>query len=129
MSRLSLLDATFLLVDSAVSPKHVGALQLYERPAAAGEDFVLRLYRRLQRIPPRTPFDKKLKMRRFGLPEWVDEPSLDWDYHLRHVALPAPGNNLQLTEMIGELHERPLDRHKPLWRVYLIEGLAQRRFA
>ena len=129
MSRLSLLDATFLLVDSAVSPKHVGALQLYELPAAADEDFVARLYQRLLRIPPTAPFDKKLKLRRFGLPEWVNEARPDWDYHLRHLALPEPGSQSQLTEMIAELHARPLDRDKPLWRVFLIENLARRRFA
>ncbi len=129
MARLSLLDATFLLVDSEVSPKHVGALQVYELPKRAGADFPARIYQRLRGMPPTAPFDKKLKMRRLGLPEWVDEEEIDWDYHLRQIALPAPGSQAQLCEVVAELHTRPLDRDRPLWRVCVIEGLEQRRFA
>jgi WS/DGAT/MGAT family acyltransferase len=129
MSRLSLLDATFLLVDSEVSPKHVGALQVFELPASADENFVARLYHRLREMPPSAPFDRKLKMHRFGLPEWVPEPEPDWDYHLRHMALPAPGAQNELADLVAGLHSKPLDRDRPLWRVYLIESLAGRRFA
>ena len=66
---------------------------------------------------------------RLGLPVWVDDPRFDLHYHVRRSALPAPGTDAQLRELVGRLQGRPLDRSRPLWEIYLVEGLADGRFA
>ena len=64
-----------------------------------------------------------------GLPVWVDDPGFELDYHVRRSALPAPGSDAQLRELVGRLMSRQLDRARPLWEIYLVEGLSDDRFA
>ncbi len=59
-------------------------------------------------------------------PYWVDDPDFDLDFHVREIALPAPGNDAQLAEQVARIVARPLDRRRPLWELYLIHGLEER---
>lgn len=127
MAKLSLADFGFVALESAYSPKHVGGLQVYELPEGAKPDFVRHLYDAFRAQPPSAPFDLKLK--RGGIPEWVQDDAIDMSYHVRHTALPYPGTRVELANLVEDLHEELLDRSRPMWRFYLIEGVAKGRFA
>lgn len=129
-SRLSALDASFLFMEDATTPMHAGGVAIF-RPPAGGFD-----HERLVRlIKQRLPFVPRYRMRvrevPFGLarPVWVDDERFDVTYHVRRSALPRPGSREQLDELVARLLSRPLDRSRPLWEMYLVEGLADGCFA
>ena len=107
---------------------HVGALVIFEGPPPAREDFAAHIESRLGRVPR---YRQKLAFPRFemGRPFWVDDPSFNLDYHVRHTALPKPGSDEQLRQLAGGIFSQRLDRSKPLWEVWLIQGLDDGRFA
>ena len=130
--RLSPLDSLFLAIDSVESPAHVGGLMIYEIPKNYKGNFVRDLKERLLASgKPTFPFSHRLKPQ--GIvprwPEWEEDVNLDLTFHLRHSGLPKPGTMEDLYALVSRLHARQLDRARPLWEFYLIEGLSGNRFA
>jgi WS/DGAT/MGAT family acyltransferase len=131
---LSAQDASFLFFERRATHMHVAALAIFEvgplRSATGGVD-AARLARygesQLGKLPS---YRRKLAFAPLsGRPVWVDDPYFDLDYHLRHTALPAPGSEEDLKRLVGRVLSQPLDRDRPLWEMWLIEGLERDRFA
>src|SRR3954471_10701072 len=125
--RLSPLDRSFLIYETPVAHMHVAGNYIFEadplrRPDGGLDISSIRAYveRRLARIPryrqivSRTPF---------GTPIWVDDPHFNLDYHVRHSSLPRPGDDGQLKALCGRVFSQALDRSKPLWELWIVEGL------
>jgi WS/DGAT/MGAT family acyltransferase len=127
MKHLSALDAAFLHLESAEMPMHVGSLHRFQPPEGyAGswyEDVKEHVARRMHLAPV---FTQKLALMPFDLanPVWIDDDDVDLDYHIRHTVLPQPGTQAQLEALAARLHSSLLDRSRPLWEFYVIEGLA-----
>src|SRR5829696_6427853 len=126
--RLSALDASFLHQEKQASHMHVGALVIFEGPAPSHEEFLEGIESRLHLVPR---YRQKLAVPRFemGRPFWVDDLSFNIDYHVRHTALPKPGSDDQLRQLAGRIFSQRLDRPKPLWEVWLIQGFEGGKFA
>jgi WS/DGAT/MGAT family acyltransferase len=126
--RLSAVDASFLHQERQASHMHVGALVIFEGPPPAREEFAAHIESRLHLVPR---YRQKLAFPRFemGRPFWVDDPSFNLDYHVRHTALPEPGGVDQLRGLAGRIFSQRLDRSKPLWEIWLVQGLEDNRFA
>jgi diacylglycerol O-acyltransferase / wax synthase len=128
--RLSSLDVSFLYLEDSTTPMHVGSVALFQ-PAEGGFDYdrLVRLIKGRIALVPR--FRQRVRWVPGGLanPVWVDDESFDVTYHVRRSALPKPGTEAQLRELVGRIMARPLDRSRPLWEMYLIEGLEGGRFA
>lgn len=123
MNRLGVVDTAFFALESPTRPSHAGVLMLFTPPdGETGPEFARRILAAFRSIPPATPFDRHPVLQ--PLPHWVTDDEVDLDYHLRALALPAPGSREQLMETVGELYVALLDRSRPLWECYLIEGLA-----
>jgi diacylglycerol O-acyltransferase len=107
---------------------HIGGLTIIEGPPPSMEEFLEQIRRRLHLVPryrhklAHTAVDS-------GRPVWIDDPSFNLDYHVRHTALPAPGSWEQLQDLTARIFSQQLDRSKPLWEMWLIEGLQDNRFA
>jgi diacylglycerol O-acyltransferase / wax synthase len=126
MRQLSGVDASFLNMETASVFGHVASLNIYDptgAPGGAGIEATKRTI--LERIDQLTPFRRRLVEVPLGLdlPYWIEDPDFDIDYHVRHHAVPPPGNAQQLGEVISRIVARPLDRSRPLWELYVIEGL------
>lgn len=130
VTRLSAPDAAFYQRDNTSTPVYVGSLSILRRPrnGLSYENLLETVERRLPQIPR---YRQKVREVTFGLarPVWVDDPDFDIAYHVRRSALPSPGSDLQLYELVSRLAARPLDRTRPLWEMYLVEGLSQNRLA
>lgn len=128
--RLSPLDIAFLKMETPEAPSHVGGLQIFEIPAGYKGSFVADLKDKLLETTVGQPFNLKLSPRGlpFAFPAWVPDGNFDIDFHLRHSALPKPGRMDDLMKLVSRLHGRLLDRTRPLWEMYLIEGLDGNRF-
>lgn len=130
--KLSILDSSWLSMESRDTPMHVGGLVLFEMPDDAGPDYMREVYQHLtncEDICP--PFNQKLKS---SLPfdldaGWVEDRKFDIEYHVRHHALPKPGRIRELLALVSHLHGVQMDRQRPLWESYLIEGIEGNRFA
>lgn len=130
--RLSVLDSTFLRIETADTPMHVGALMTFRIPEGAGPGFVAGVVSRFRApVPLRRPFNQMLHKGKAGglAPSSVTVETLDMGYHVRHTALPAPGGERELGELISHLHSTRLDPTRPLWTCHVIEGLDGDRFA
>ena len=126
--RLSALDASFLHLEDAGAPMHVASIMAFAGPPPAYADLVRHVAERLhlvpryrQRLAP-VPFEQ-------GRAVWVDDPHFNLGYHLRHTALPAPGHDAKLKALAGRLFAQRLDRTKPLWEMWLVEGCRDTGFA
>src|ERR671922_1838979 len=128
MDRLSPVDASFLHQEGRASHMHVGAVMIFEGPPPSRDDFVEHIESRLRLVPR---YRQKLAFPRFemGRPLWVDDPRFNLDYHVRHTALPSPGSIEQLRGLVGRIFSQRLDRSKPLWEVWLVQGLGDGGFA
>jgi WS/DGAT/MGAT family acyltransferase len=126
--RLTALDATFLYLEDRSAHMHVGAVAVFEGRPPAYRDLVRLIASRLDRVPR---YRQRLAFVPFelGRPAWVDDAHLDLEFHVRHTALPAPGGEEQLERLAGRLFSQRLDRDKPLWELWLIEGFADDKFA
>jgi diacylglycerol O-acyltransferase len=126
--RLSPVDAGFLAQEGPNAHMHIGAVALFEGPAPAYRDFCNHIRSRLHLVPR---YRQKLAVPPLetGRPLWVDDPTFNLDYHVRHTALPAPGSEEQLRALAARIHSQRLDRAKPLWELWLVQGLADKRFA
>ncbi|MCC5874473.1 MAG: wax ester/triacylglycerol synthase family O-acyltransferase [Gammaproteobacteria bacterium] len=126
MDKLKILDASFLYAETANTPMHVAAVQHFELPKGREDGFFesLRGYigDRVHLIPFMT---RRLKPTPLGMdhPVWVRDRSFDINYHVQRTRVPAPGTQSQLEQTVARLHETPLDRSRPLWQYWLIEGL------
>src|SRR3954466_7633033 len=128
VERLTALDASFLYLEERDTPMHVGGVLLLDAPPvglAAIESLV----------EARLPLVPRYRQRvlevpgHLANPVWADDPDFDVDYHVRRSALPRPGSEEQLLDLVARLTARPLDRRRPLWEMYLVEGLANGRSA
>src|SRR6187455_2476164 len=126
--RLSAVDATFLAQERANSHMHIGAVLLLEGPAPAYEDFLNHIRSRLHLVP-RYRHKLAVPPLETGRPIWIDDPSFNLEYHVRHTALPHPGSEQQLRALAARVHSQRLDRAKPLWELWLVQGLENNRFA
>ena len=128
MDRLTSVDASFLSNETSSSHMHIGAVLVFEGPPPAYADFLEHVESRLHLVPR---FRQKLATPpvQAGRPLWVDDPRFNLEYHVRHSALPAPGSEEQLRNIAGRLFSQQLDRSKPLWELWLIQGLEENRFA
>jgi diacylglycerol O-acyltransferase / wax synthase len=126
--RLSGLDSSFLHMERAGAHMHVASMSIFEGPAPGHTEFRDHLASRLHLVPR---FRQKLRFVPFaqGRPVWVDDPHLNLDYHVRQTALPAPGSDEQLRNLAARIFSQQLDRSKPLWEMWLVEGLHDGRFA
>jgi diacylglycerol O-acyltransferase len=132
MQRLSVPDTGWLVIEGRERPMHVGGLQLFHPPEDAGPEFLRQLVADLRsHADVRSPFDRRLA-RPYGIAggvySWVED-EVDLEYHFRHLALPEPGRIRELLALVSRLHASLLDRHRPLWECYLIEGIEDGRFA
>jgi diacylglycerol O-acyltransferase len=128
LDRLTAVDASFLHQEGTNSHMHIGGLTLLEGPAPAMEDFLEQIRRRLHLVPR---YRHKLAYTALdsGRPVWVDDPNFNLEFHVRHTALPAPGSWEQLRNLTARIFSQALDRSKPLWEMWLIEGFEGGRFA
>jgi WS/DGAT/MGAT family acyltransferase len=126
--RLSAVDASFLAQEGHTSHMHVGAVFVFEGPPPSYEDFCDQVRSRLHFVPR---YRQKLAVPPLetGRPLWVDDGNFNLEYHIRHTALPAPGSEDQLRALAARIHSQQLDRSKPLWETWLVQGLEGNRFA
>jgi diacylglycerol O-acyltransferase len=131
MRQLTSLDAQFLAVETPRTYGHVGGLAVYDQSTAPGGKLELKdvcnlVSERLHLLPP---FRWRLVEVPFGIdhPYWVEDPDFDIDFHIRDAAIPPPGDDRSLAEVVARIFARPLDRSRPLWELYLIHGLADGR--
>jgi diacylglycerol O-acyltransferase len=123
--RLSSLDVSFLASETSTTAMHVGGVAVLQ-PPADGFDYerLVELIRQRIALVPRYRQKVRVVPGRLANPVWVDDEDFDLAYHVRRSALPKPGDDAQLRALVGRLQARQLDRHRPLWEVYLVEGLA-----
>ena len=128
MDRLSPVDVSFLDQEKEGSHMHIGAVMTFEGPPPTREDLRAHITSRLHLVPR---YRQKLAFPRLemGRPLWVDDPSFNIDYHVRHTALPQPGGIEQLRLLAARIFSQRLDRTKPLWELWLVQGLEDNRFA
>lgn len=128
--RLSALDTSFLYLEEPTTPMHVGGLAVFINPAEGFDsgDLVDLIRARLGLVPRYRQIVRSVPGH-LANPVWVDDPDFDIDFHVRRSGLPKPGSDQQLLELVGRLMSRPLDRHRPLWELYIVDGLGDNRFA
>jgi diacylglycerol O-acyltransferase len=125
--RLSGLDCSFLHLERDGAHMHVASTMTFEGPAPDRDEFLHHLSSRLHLVPR---FRQKLRFVPLGQgrPVWIDDPHLNLDYHVRHTALPPPGSEQQLRTLAARIFSQRLDRSKPLWEMWLVDGLEGGRF-
>jgi diacylglycerol O-acyltransferase / wax synthase len=127
MEQLSGQDASFVYFDTPTTPMHIGSVGIYD-PSTAPGGFVRfkDILRHIEsRLDGARSFRQKLVRVPFDLdhPYWIEDEAFDLEYHVRHIALPAPGDWRQLCIQVARLHSRPMDLSKPLWEFIIVEGL------
>jgi WS/DGAT/MGAT family acyltransferase len=128
LDRLSSIDAGFLHVEEGGAHMHIGAVALFAGPAPSIEEFREHIASRLPRLPR---YRHRIQEMPFGTgrPLWVEDDTFRLDFHVRHTALPAPGSKRELLNLVDRIVGQRLDRTKPLWEIWLVEGLAGGRWA
>lgn len=131
MKQLSSTDVGFLTMESASNFGHVSSLNIYDpstAPGGGGLEVTKKII--LERIDLLQPFRRRLVEVPFGmdLPYWIEDPNFDIDFHVRHHAVPPPGTPEQLSDVVSRIIARPLDRSRPLWELYVIEGVEGGRY-
>jgi diacylglycerol O-acyltransferase len=131
MKQLTGLDASFLYMETATTFGHVSGLAIYERPTPDFDPYSVVFERFGALVGLAEPMRRKLVEVPFSLdhPWWIDDADFDLEYHVRHIGLAPPGGADQLTEQVSRIVGRQMDRTRPLWEVYVIEGLADGRWA
>jgi WS/DGAT/MGAT family acyltransferase len=132
MKQLSGLDASFLYLETASQFGHVSSLSVYAKPEDDPDYEPFTAWREQveRRLHFLEPLRRRLREVPFGLdhPYWIEDPDFDLDFHVRHTAVPPPGSDGQIAELVARIVGRPLDRSRPLWETYVIEGLPDDRF-
>ncbi len=127
MERMGSLDAVFIAVEDTVNHMHIGSVGIFEGPVPSYEAVHALVAAKLQFVPRYRQRVREAPAS-VGRPLWIDDVHFDLDYHLRHTALPA-GEPLGLERLVGRVMSHPLDRHRPLWEMWLIDGLDDGRWA
>ncbi len=126
--RLSPLDASFLDIEDGVSHMHIASICIFEGPEPPFRDVVALVSSKLSRVPRYREVVRRVPLE-LGRPLWVPDPHFNIDYHVRHTALPVPGGEAELRELIGRVMSQPLDRSKPLWEIWVVDGLDEGHWA
>ena len=131
-TRLNPLDTAWLFTESRATPNHVGGLLTFRLPPGAPQDYLRQMM--VEFREHRTfvaPWNRQLKspFTKNPMPLWVETEDIDLEYHVRHAALPWPGGERELGELVGRLHSTPIDLTRPPWECTIIEGLTDGRFA
>ena len=130
MSHMSVVDGAFLHLESPEMPMHVGSLALFEAPPGTADAWFEAVKAHVaSRMHLAPVFTRKLALMPFDLanPVWIHDDDIDLDYHMRRTVLPKPGTMAQMEALCARLHSSLLDRSRPLWEFYVIEGLADGR--
>lgn len=128
MDRMSPLDASFLHIENHVNHMHIASVAIFEGPPPAYEDVAQMVSSKLHKVPRYRQRVHFVPLQA-GRPMWVDDPHFNLEYHVRHTALPPPGGDQELRNLVGRVMAQQLDRHKPLWEVWMAEGLEDERWA
>jgi diacylglycerol O-acyltransferase / wax synthase len=128
MDRMSPQDASFLHIEDANNHMHVGSVAIFEGPAPDYEQILASVRNKLPFVPR---YRQKVRFLPLDVarPVWVSDPNFNLEYHVRHTALPAPGGEAELRRLVGRLMSQQLDRSKPLWEMWIAEGLEEGRWA
>ncbi len=128
MDTMSPLDASFLHIEDAVSHMHIASVAIFEGPAPAYDEVVGMVQGKLPLVPRYRQVVRFVPLQ-LGRPVWVDDPHFNLEYHVRHTALPPPGTEDDLRRLVGRVMAQQLDRSKPLWELWMVEGLEDDRWA
>jgi diacylglycerol O-acyltransferase / wax synthase len=128
MERMSTLDAGFYFVEHQNVPMHIGSLAVFDGPAPDYRDVLALFEAKIPRLPRYRQVVRTLPLQVFR-PFWDDDQHFELDYHLRHSAIPPPGQPEQLRELASRVFSQRLDRDRPLWEAWFLEGLERRRWA
>jgi WS/DGAT/MGAT family acyltransferase len=128
MDWMSPMDASFLHIETPMNPMHIGGVSIFEGPAPPFERLEEMVEGKLDLVPR---YRQRVRFIPLGLgrPVWVDDPHFNLSYHLRHSALPPPGSHEQLRRTAARIFAQRLDRGKPLWEIWMLEGLGENRWA
>lgn len=132
VKQLTGLDATFLYMETPTTHGHVSSIAIYERPDDPDFDPLIAAREMVEsHLDIAEPYRRRLVGSPFGLdrPYWIEDPNFDLDYHVRHMSLPRPGTDEQLADQVARIQSRHCDRTRPLWELYVIEGLQSGDFA
>ena len=125
---MSPLDASFLHIEDDKSHMHIGSVAIFEGPAPTYESVRAMVESKLSLVPR---YRQKVRFVPLGLgrPVWIDDPHFNLIYHVEHTALPTPGGDEELRNLVGRVMSQQLDRSKPLWEMWVVEGLDAGRWA
>ncbi|HET9720757.1 MAG TPA: wax ester/triacylglycerol synthase family O-acyltransferase [Solirubrobacteraceae bacterium] len=127
MQTMSPLDASFLHIEDAITHMHIGSVGIFEGPPPAHDELLSAIADRLPLVPR---YRQKVRFvpLALGRPTWIDDPRFNLEYHVRRTALPSPGSDEELRNLVGRIMSQQLDRHKPLWEMWIAEGLSDGRW-
>jgi diacylglycerol O-acyltransferase len=128
MEWMSPVDSSFLHIENDTTPMHIGAVSIFTGPAPPFEDLRAMVAGKLGLVPRYRQKVRTVPLA-VGPPVWIDDPHFSLDYHLRHTAVPKPGGEEQLRQMAARIFSQHLDRNKPLWELWAVEGLQGKRWA
>jgi diacylglycerol O-acyltransferase / wax synthase len=128
VDRMSPQDASFLHMEDDVSHMHIASVGIFEGPEPSFADIVSMIDSKLDLVPRYRRVVRTVPLE-LGRPVWVDDPHFNIEYHLRHTALPSPGGEAELRKLVGRVMSQPLDRSKPLWEIWVVEGLEDGQWA
>ena len=128
MDRLSPLDASFLHIEDDVNLMHIGSVGIFEGPPPSHRAFCEAVGGKLPLVPRYRQRVRTVPLD-LGRPVWVDDPHFSLDYHIRHTALPAPGGRAELRNLVGRVMAQRLDLTKPLWEIWMVEGVEEGSWA
>jgi len=128
VDRMSPLDTSFLHIEDSVSHMHIASVSIFEGPTPPFRDIVGMIHAKLVHVPRYRQLVRAVPLE-LGRPVWVDDPHFNIEYHLRHTALPDPGGESELQKLVGRVMSQQLDRSRPLWEIWVVEGLEDGRWA
>ena len=128
VERLSPLDASFLQIEDGVSHMHIASVAIFEGPEPPFGEIARMIEAKLPLVPRYRQVVRSVPLE-LGRPVWVDDPHFNLEYHVRHTALPAPGGEEELRRLVGRVMAQQLDRSKPLWEIWIVEGLEDGQWA
>ena len=128
MDTMSPQDASFLHIENGINHMHIGSVGVFEGPAPRRDEIVAMVHGKLPLVPRYRQTVQFVPLQ-LGRPVWVDDPHFNIDYHIRHTALPPPGGEEELRRLVGRVMSQQLDRNKPLWEMWMVEGLEDGHWA
>ena len=128
MEWMSPVDSSFLHIENDTTPMHIGAVSIFAGPPPPFEELRAMVAGKLGLVPRYRQKVRSVPLA-VGPPVWIDDPHFSLDYHLRHTAVPKPGGEEQLRQMAARIFSQHLDRNKPLWELWAVEGLQGKRWA